>query len=68
MLEDIVAERLFPAVGETVPEREAESPDESVDVGELVCELLTLTVEEGVCELVPDCVLVSEPVLVPDGV
>ena len=48
ILELTVDEGLFPADGEKVPDCEGESPKESVVVGELVCELLTLMVVEGV--------------------
>ena len=56
---------VFSEDGVSVPVCEAERPEESVVVGELEGEELTLTVVEGVCELVPVGlgveVLVSEP-------
>ena len=67
-LELTVEDGLFPADGETVPDCDADSPAERVVVGELEDVGLTLTVVDGVCELVPDCVLVSEPVPEPVGV
>ena len=59
-------EGVFPEDGVIVPDCDAESPEESVVVGELEGEELTLTVVDGVCELVPAGLdveeLVSEPV------
>jgi hypothetical protein len=56
------------AVGLSLPLWEADKPNESVVVGVLEEEELTLTVVEEVCELVPDVVGVEVPVSEPLGV
>ena len=72
MLEDIVEEGVMPDDGVSLPLCEPDRPNESVLVGELEEEELSLTVVEGVCELVPDEegveVLVSDPLDVCVGV
>ena len=58
-------EGVFPEDGVIVPDCDAESPEESVVVGELEGEELTLTVVDGVCELVPVGLDVEVPVSEP---
>jgi hypothetical protein len=72
MLALMVVDGVTIAVGLSLPLWEADKPNESVVVGVLEEEELTLTVVEGVWELVPDVVgvevPVSEPLDVCDGV